>query len=171
MIARWVEYFEVVDLNWRRLDLDISSLVEAAKRRSLRLRNLSLYTIGHKGVIFHWTSKLGVVAIPHVSKYPIFSSVHVKCGVRVRAETTQLENVYIHLTQASVGQLIWRTRNCCLINEYAMDRRMSTTPRLLKIFKTIINFPATASKIRQSCWLFPLPFAVEEYSTTYDSQT
>lgn len=68
-IARWVADFNVVNLDWRRLDFDINRLVciaEDANSPALQLRTLSLYTNGHRGVIFHWISKRGVVAIPHV---------------------------------------------------------------------------------------------------------
>jgi hypothetical protein len=67
LIAKWVEDFSVEQLDWRKRDMDISPLLEMAEHRKGSLRVLTLYTAGHWGIIYHWLSSDGLVAIPGVS--------------------------------------------------------------------------------------------------------
>ena len=62
LICKWVTKFQVVDLDWRKLDLDISRLVT---QRS-QLRKIKLYSGGNWPPIFFWTSSEGLVRLRKV---------------------------------------------------------------------------------------------------------
>ncbi|KAH0552918.1 hypothetical protein GP486_006883 [Trichoglossum hirsutum] len=101
LIASWVGIFGVEELSWEKYDFDISSLVSLADKKKLRLRHLSLYTTGHKGVLSHWTSPSGILAMPEVN-----DSLFLKLGTLQTANLEQLEVVSIYLVEAFKDNLV-----------------------------------------------------------------
>ena len=56
--------FQVLNLDWRKLDLDISIL--KSPKTASSLKKLRLYSSGNWSVLYHWASDDGVSALPEV---------------------------------------------------------------------------------------------------------
>jgi hypothetical protein len=55
-VAQWASDFEVEELDWRKLDLDLDRFSS-----SLPLRTICLYSRGNWGALYYWTSDEGVL--------------------------------------------------------------------------------------------------------------
>ena len=83
MIAKWVNDFQVEDLDWRKLHLDLDCFSP-----SLPLRIIRLYSRGNWGALYFWTSDEGVLKFDTVCSY-IYAQNRKAC----EADGTQLEEV------------------------------------------------------------------------------
>ncbi|KAF2802521.1 subtilisin-like protein [Mytilinidion resinicola] len=61
VIAESVRLYQIEELNWCKLDLDLDVL----KNRATSLRKLCLYSSGNWGILYHWLSPEGLASTEH----------------------------------------------------------------------------------------------------------
>ena len=66
--------FLVLNLDWRKLDMDISIL--KSPKTASSLKGLKLYSSGNWSVLYHWASDDGVSALPEVGFCCLISLFH-----------------------------------------------------------------------------------------------
>jgi hypothetical protein len=103
LITSWVEKFQVEVLDWRKYDFDIHPLAKMlSENPKVNLRSISLYTTGHEGVLYHWTSSCGLPSMKQVCGF-----ITQNIG-RIEANFAELEDVSITLVETSVSVEVLR---------------------------------------------------------------
>ncbi|KAG5791231.1 hypothetical protein H9Q69_009712 [Fusarium xylarioides] len=78
-MASKIDEFEVIDLDWKVLDLSIANLEDGTKQR---LEKLHLYSSGNQAVISHWFSAEGIASLRNV------------CGSQLDQRSAKLEALF-----------------------------------------------------------------------------
>jgi hypothetical protein len=98
IMAGIIDTFRVEDLDWRKYDMDTSLILPNSS-----LRNVTLYSTGHWGVLHHWTSVEGIVTLANVSPmFSLFRSDRTRQNLKI-INFQQLQEARIQLTASLPG--------------------------------------------------------------------